>query len=511
MPLDPVGDLLTYIAGNGNWPPKGEKRVWDKIERGRAFAENDRGALARIAQWSDDRPYRIDPLADRIREAWADHLFGEELEVTLDNEQDAERLEQIVEENDLTEEARHAVRDYQVPEGEAWWRVYIDLDVADVPLVEFLSRRTIIPLYLGRRLLAAALVSELEGKAGRSDTKATVYRLLEVHENERMVMVLYRGTTTKIGKRIALDEHPETEELVDGLVALDDFAYEWRHDLPMLMGRVPNRRGRNPRLGVGEFEGIEDLLLKLNESLTIGWENLRLTAKRRVVVSAGAVSRPAGPLGGDTLQDDGMGGFTRIPRSASFDAGEDVLVADALDEELGKSPADVFKVLEYSYDAEPLIADKRDTVETALTRIGLSPQWVGTSTSDGGYATSGTHYRLRMIPTDKAGRGRARGWDRLLPRILGLMMQLDAKADSERGLGEVWHDPEVLPTVTRANPIPVDPVEQATTESALLTSGGRSIRQSVIEQHPEWSEEEVDAEVEAIKADRSAAVPGVGF
>jgi hypothetical protein len=243
---------------------------------------------------------------------------------------------------------------------------------------------------------------------------------------------------------------------------------------------------------------------------------MRLTAKRRVVVSSSAVQARAGiGIPDDELVDRGDGTFDRIPRAAEFDAGEDVLVTDPLDEELGKSGADTFKVLEYSYDAEPLIADKRDTVESALTRLGLTPQWVGTTTGDpNGYATSGTHYRLRMIVTDKAGRGRGRQLDRELPRILRLMAMVDSLDEANGGLGEPWNDPELEPSVARPNAVPPDEVETAQVEATLVTAGARSIETSVRAQHPDWrgedGEELVKAEVDRIKAERGAAPAGMG-
>lgn len=514
MALDPIGELLARLTRTGEFPPKSERTAWAAAERGAAFAEGDRNRLARIAGWSGRRPYRIDPIADRIREAWADHLFGEDLAVSVENETDNDRLQRIAEENDLTEEVRHAVRDYQVPEGEAWWRIYVDRDVSDVPLLEWHSRASIAPYYLGRRLLAAALITVLEESPSgvKGVGRNTVYRLLECHEDERMVMALYRGTKGKLGVRRPLDEHPETEELGDVLAEIGDDLSEWRHDLPMLMGRIVNKRGRNPRQGRGEYEQIEDLLLKLNESLSISWANMRLTAKRRAVVGASAVNAPGSTLGGEGLIDNGDGSLVRVPAPAEFDALEDIIVSDPVNEELGKEAAEQFKVLEYSYDAEPLIADKRDTVETILTRLGLTPQWVGTVSDQGdGYAVSGTHYRLRMIVTDKAGRGRARAWDRELPRILSIMVRLDALAEQDGGLGEPWGDIDTEPTVERANPLPIDEVEQATTESTLVTAGIRSRETSVRKLNPDWDEDEVKAELTAIEGERQAPTTGAGF
>ncbi len=110
------------------------------------------------------------------------------------------------------------------------------------------------------------------------------------------------------------------------------------------------------------YHAITDQLLDLNESHTIGSANMRLTAKKRVVVPPTALQPTARRP--DTI--DNGDGTRSAPPSATFDAGEDVLVADQLDKELGRE-SNPFQVLEYTFDAEPLIAWQRNTIEVGTT------------------------------------------------------------------------------------------------------------------------------------------------
>lgn len=532
MALDPVAQLLARIRAGGAWPPRSEASTWRKVRKWRAFADGDRDALARIADWRGrGRRYRLDDLGGRIREAWADHLFGEELEVApaapppVDGESgdvvgdspDAEVVDALVTVNDLTDLCRAAEADLVIPEGEAYWRGHVDPDVAEVPLLEFYSRLTVAPYFVGARLMAVALITELEGPGNGRAGRNAVFRHLEVHTEERVVHVLHRGTKSRLGWSVELDLHPETEELV---AELDDVAgdygrgaLEWAHGLPMLMGRIINRRGRNPRLGKSEFETIQDQLLDLNEAATIGAENARLTAKRRVVVPSSSVQPTAPrPSDGLDLEDDGEGGLRRADGRPLvepwYDLGEDVLVADPVNEELGRDSSSSFQVLEYSFDAEPLIAYKRDLVETALTRIGLAPEWVGINTGNqAAGALSGTARRLVLMPTTKAAHGKAKPWDRELPRILGLLLELGNLPVGDGGLDLAVADPSP-PAVERAEPIPEDPVEEATVESTLVSAGVRSIETSVRAQHPKWDDGQVKDEVDRIREDRKATGGG---
>jgi hypothetical protein len=332
------------------------------------------------------------------------------------------------------------------------------------------------------------------------DTKATVYRHLEIHSHGLVDHRLFRGTNRRIGEEVDLEQHGETENL-------EPF---WRHGEDMLMGRVVNRRGRDITLGVSEYHGIKDFLLDLNEALTIGAENARLTAKKRIVAPASSVTAPD-RIDTRGMIDRGDGTFIQPANQAAFDAGEDVFVIDPLDEQLGKGDSSSpFRVLEYSFDAQALITHKRDLVEGALTRVGITPQWVGLNTGQtDGYAITGTALRFRLIPTTKAGHGKARPWDTTLPRVLALAAAIDALGEDDGGFGRDWADLDTLPTVERANPLPVDEVEEAQVDQTLITAGVASRRSRVKKRHPDWTDEQLNEELTAIQDDHPAPSIGV--
>jgi hypothetical protein len=216
----------------------------------------------------------------------------------------------------------------------------------------------------------------------------------------------------------------------------------------MLMGRVINKRGRRATVGISEYETVKDQLLDLNEAETIGAENARLTAKKRAIVPSSAVQA----------------------------------------------------------------APTRDKVETALTRLRITPQWIGVQTGAGdGYAVSGTSLRLRAIPTTRAGNSKGKQWDKALPQLVRALQRLDALPEADGGFGQPWAQPDEPPGVKRGNPMPNDEVEEATIEATLVGAGVKSVWQSVRDQHPEWTDEDVDAEVARIRADRAAAPALGGF
>lgn len=502
MPLDAVQELLDHALGRGEWPPKREVPTWRRVATMRAFLEGDRDLLRVIHEWPKDRPYKIDPLPDRIATAWADYVIGDELEVTT-QDTDQALLEQIVG-NDFAGDLHAAERD-NAGEGSQWWRVYVDQDVADVPLLEWHSRDEVIPYYVGRRLMAVALVTELEpGNAGRAGGRTTRWRHLEVHLDGAVEHLLFKGSPAKLGTIVPLLDHPETAGVAHALGAdQQGNGQVWPHGLAMLMGQIVNRRAKDPRVGLSEFDGIEDFLLDLNELAVIGGENMRLTAKKRAVVPESAIRGQRGP---DLLEDRGDGVFITPTIEGRFDAGEDLMVVSELDKEMGRGDATPFKVLEYSFDADALIAWKRDLVETALTRRGLTPQWVGVrADASDGMAPSGTSLRMRLIPTNKAGQAKRKPFKERLPSIVSLMAQVDKLSPADGGFGRPWARPDLLPAIGFEDPLPQDPVEDADIEARLVAARVRSRKTSIKAQHPEWDDTMVDDELTAIDDDVKAA------
>lgn len=499
-PLFPgVARIIAAIERGPEWPKEHEKPILQLLNLYAAIRENNKDALveAYCKEGKDAKAkYRIDPLGERIAEAWTHYLFGEIATYKPAAESDADLLAALL--SDDWEQGLEGAGAICSSEGEVWVRLAA-LDGEEHTEPEWLSRTAVFPLWQGRELMAAAVWTDLPLKGRSKD----VYRHFEIHAKGAVVNLLYRGTTDKIGVRVPLTEHDVTAELEEAWTNGLDF---------MLIDRVPNRIRRHSKwkytLGVSDFAGIVDVLGDLNDSLMIGARNMRLTAKQRAVISGSVAAN-----GRDrddlalTPEEGGMG--TRPPK---FSTDEEVFQADPLDEELGsgggKPP---FQVLAYSFDAAPLIEWRRELVDIAVGRTGLTGQYVGLGDSSGvQYAISGTAIRLKLIPTRATGDGKARYWNHAIPRILQRLAALDALPPEEGGKGQPWTNVVDLPTYQRAPGIPLDPAEEALRIGGLLGSGAQSLRQSVIELHPHWDDTQIDAEVEAIKADRASTMPSFG-
>lgn len=496
--MSPWEILLRRLMAARRWPIPQEIVVRRMISLWAALRESDEITIRGLMRWPKDRPLIIDPLAEKIATAFGDLLFGNDPAFTAGDPADQERVDAMTESwaGELP-----AAEETCASEGEVWWRLSTNPAIPH-PILTWHSRQDVVPLLHGRAVLACAFVSRLHAQG--TDSRV-VWRHIELHSPGVVINCLFRGRDDVLGDRQDLTRHQDTADLAE----------TWQHDIPgMLAGRIVNRWGRRPLMGVSIYNGVWSQFLTLNEATTIGRENMRLTAKKRAVVPASAIrssqlapgaARPDGSIG-SIDRGDGV----RIPIPAgpanAWDAGEDLLVHDPLDADEGGTGGGPFKVLEYSFDAAALIAYKQDLVETICMRCDLVPQFIGSG--DFGAGNSGIALRVRLLPTVNAAESRGRPWDTETPVIAMRAQLLEAQSVALGGLGNsAWVNPGAAPAVERTTSLPDDPTEIATRHATLKTADLLSIEQSVRERHADWDPEQITTEVDRIRADVQATMP----
>lgn len=462
--------LKAKLEAAKEWPLPGERGIHERLSLWRAFREGNRDRLAKEVEWKADRPYLLDPLAERIPETWADLLFGDDPKVTTETESDQELLDTLVEENDLPSALQEA-EEVCASEGEVWWRVYKDATILEVPTIEWHSRLDVVPLWIGRKLGAVAFVSEVyreetpDGKQGD-----IIWRYVAIHEEGVMLNLLYKGDCDSLGAEKALTERVETEDLLA----------VWDHGLPsILAGRVVNKRA--PRNGSRSvYHGIRDYLLALNENLTIGQENVRLTGKKRAVVTP------------DMLDENG-----------NFPSDTDVWIRQHTDGDPDR-PGEGLIQVEWEFDAGNLKLWIDHLEEQAVTRSRIAPQLIGKATEN---ALTGPALRARLFDTVLATVGKGRFWDDELPQALQAAQMVDALDESKGGFGHPWSDPFERPSVERSDALPVDEADEVQRIAQEISIEILSRKTAIEQRHPDWSAEQVDEELDRIKEEIFASAP----
>lgn len=462
--------LLGELRESKEWPLPRLKHIDTVLARRAAWLTADKETLAQIAGVNlGEDDYVVDPLASTISTSFADFLFSRDPKITTDAERDQQQLLNIVQQNSLPE-SLHLAAITASSEGEVWYTISSQPGLTDAPQINWWSRRDIVPLFSGKVVAAAAVITDIKVESSTSEEDLdTVWRIAEIHEKDNVHNVLFRGDSKSLGAVVPLDSIMET-------VGVPEI---WPHGLGLLIGRVVNRMD-NWQLGGSDYDRIEGLLLALNETVTIGQSNVRLTARKRLIV-------------GEELVENGK-----------LNVDTSVYQMSSRSKTLGESATSLpLESIEYSYDADQLIAHKTNMEMSILSRVGLVAQLIGQGES--GTAESGTARRLRFLPTENATSGKARAWDFHTPRLLQLAMRVDALPTSNYGYGRTYSDLQSLPTVERSSILPVDETETVKNVSTAYTAGVATLRTAVTELHPDWSTDQVDTEVEGIVSANAAA------
>lgn len=439
----------------GTWPPKAQQDIWEEIELYAALRASDTVRIRQERSKAWNRDYLISPVPRLISRASANLLFGETPVFLPVAEEDINRLEHISEENMLPSELHRAAM-IASSEGEVWGKVATVPDLLDFPVIEFVSRRRVIPHFYGRFVVGATFITEWE--EGTNE----ILRLLETYLKGRIESRLFRGTRTQLGQRISLDSYEKTrgrqESVVTGV------------DAP-LVAYIPNSVDDNPTRGFSDYKGLEDRFYALNEAPTIGQHNQRLAGRKRAIVDAGYVDSRGRLPEGDDL-------FIRTSREVG---------------DLAEKPAPV-QVIDYDYEADQTIKWIDHLIDSTLSLGGIAPQSIGRNVE--GYAQSGTAVKLRMNHSLMEAAGKGRHFDRGIQTLLVAAMQLDSRI-----FGRTWTNPNEKPSVERGDGLPRDETEIARQLVDMVSAEAISLEERVRFLHPQWTDKQVLQEVNRIRAE----------
>lgn len=458
-------NLNAGLLGRNTWPPPSVRERWETAQVHADLRDNDEPRVRMEAgkRWSD--PYIVSPLPRLISRASANLLFGQPARFHASNESDAPNLDYLVQQNDLASELLRAAT-LASSEGEVWGRIVVAPGLLDVPIIEWVSTARVIPSWSGRFLTGATFVTELP--RGQRE----VIRLFETYTAGMIETAAYRGTASSIGQSVSLDSVPELagrqETVVTGV------------DQP-LVAFIPNGLGGDPTTGISDYSGMRDRFLALNEATTIAQQNLKLAGRKRALIDA-----------------------AYLDQTGRFVDGDDVYIRTDKDETFGDA-AKPLQMIEYGYESQALIAWLDHLLDSTLTYAGLSPQSVGRGV-DGG-ASSGTALRLKMNHTLIEAAGKGRHFDRGIARLLRFAQLIDSRPTTDGGFGRRWTAPDEQPRVERHDGLIRDDLEAAQIVTGLLGVEAVSHAEAIRELHPDWTPDQISAELDAISGPTMPGAP----
>ncbi|MFD8254685.1 phage portal protein [Streptomyces werraensis] len=437
------------------------------------------GMRGRLARWwwgtptgDGERRTKVHvPIAGDLCAGSADLLFSEPPKLTVDHDATTKRLDQ------LTDDGMLATLQTAAEVGAALGGVYLrpvyDKTIADRPWLDAVHADRAVPEFAWGRLAAVTfwrIVHEEDGQ---------VWRHLERHEQGRILHGLYQGTKGKLGRPVPLEDHPATAGLA--AVVNDESFVETGYD-GLDVAHVPNQLSRRWRanaalkdLGRSDLDGVETLMDQLDETYSSWMRDIRL-GKGRIVVPENYL-QSNGPGRGASWHPDqeAYSGINMLDRGGT---GLQLHVAQF-----------AIRVQEHRETAE-------DLVNQILRSAGYSGQTFGLGGDAAVTATEVTARERRSMTT----RGRKiLRWRPALAHLVEALLAVDKAVFG----GAI--EPQ-RPTVEFEDSVQEDPLTLANTADVLRRAQAASTDTLVRMAHPEWDEDQVQAEVARIQAEQGMAV-----
>jgi A118 family predicted phage portal protein len=406
------------------------------------------------------------PAAADIAATGADLLFGDPFTLVCDNDTTSEHLAELAEQIGLTNTLLEAA-EIASGMGGVYLRPTWDLEVADHPFLSTVHPDRAVPEFRWGQLVAVTFWAVVE------DTGTKVLRHLERHEPGVVAHGLYSGTKHTLGRRIALEDHPDTAAFAgpngDGVIDLA-VAYGIEHTIARYVPNVlPNRRRRGQPIGRSDTSGLEALMDGLDETMTAWVREIRL-GKLRLVVPDEFLQR----------RSRGSG--------AEFDT--DTEIYSPLNMDPASRDGSGIEAVQFTLRTTEYADTCRALFEQIVSSAGYSPQSFGMH-GDGGTQTA-TEVDARESKSERTTDRKRRYWAPQLTAAAEDLLTIDrveftSGVDPERPRIE-WPDlsrPDIRATADALNLINLAQSASIETRVRLL--------------NPDLGPEDVDAEVGRIR------------
>lgn len=415
------------------------------------------------------------PIASDIAATSADLLFSKPPTITASNPANQDALD------DLMDDGTHAKLLEAAETCSALGGVYLrtvwDTDVSDQPMLDVVPADAAVPLFSHGKLVGVTFWRVI------SDDGAEVVRHLETHAPGQNAIFhsVYVGDQTDLGRVYPLTDFPETAQfaqyLSDGnAITFPDMPFD-ASTVVYIPNMLPNKvwRDLGPQvtpLGRSDFSGVEPLMDSLDEAYSSWQRDIRL-AKARLIVPQ------------QYLDNIGRG------KGAVFDPSREVYSPISMMTSAGGT-SDIMAnqfVIRWQEHQQTC----QDYVNRIVQGAGYSGQTFGEY--DGGQGMTATEIRARERKSLITRNKKVLYWRPGLRDILYGWLAVKRSVFNDRTVTPERPEAE-FPEVV----LP-DQLELAQTVGAISQADAGSKETLVRMLHPDWSDEEIRAEVRMIYAE----------
>lgn len=491
--------LWDYFGANQKpWPPDEYKPMQEKMREWAAWYSGDVTKLAHVYSERLSMPYstlgrfwqkterqeRIEkvhfPLAGDIAAVSADLLFSEPPSITIPEAQEENANQEAINTQDEINNIVNRNQTYSTlveaaesgaALGGTFLKINWDQDFKDFPLLSVAQADAAIPTFRMGYLQEVTFFKIVK------EDGSQIWRKLETHlipENRETSIIrneLYKGTDGDLGNKASLtsiDETKNVEPVVD--TGIEDLLVRY------IPNSLPNRVWRGHSLGNSDYQGLEGLLDSLDETYSSLVRELRLSKIEKIVPESWLEFNSTS----NTLHYD--------PDKATYTA--------------MNTPADSMEkpeMIQPDIRVDDYISTIEQMTQDIINSAGYSPQYFGLNIE--GRSESGSALKVREEKTQQTREKKVRYFKDPLEDILQLALKVEAKH-----FGNTDINPELRPEVEFSEALKTNPKEQAETLQKLDQARAISTYRKIKERHPDWSEDEVQSEVERIQGEQGMAV-----
>lgn len=410
------------------------------------------------------------PVANDIAETSSAFLFGESPIIRFGSDSEGMKDNQKQLDDMLTKSGlfQRLVEGAEVASaiGGVYMKVAWDSELSENPIPVIAQCEQAFPEFKFGKLVKVTLVYEA------SNDGSTVYRLAETISKGKIENVLYKGSSDNLGSKVNLNECESTKGLTPTIETADVMTCVY------IPNMLPNKLNRQSPSGRSDLHGIETLMDALDEVFSAWMVDVQI-ARGKIHVPSGYVKE---------LGENGKASFN---------------IDTMMYEELDVDPTSMTKPIEatqFEIRSEQFEKTCLNLLDRIITSAGYSPQSFGLNIQ--GRAESGTALNVRERKSFATTNKKQSYWEPALKELIKVMCVIKKEFLG----GKFTCDLESI-NIAFSDGISNNMSEVSNSVKTLSDAKALSTDTKVRMVHPEWTDEQVQEEVERILNDEQAGMP----
>lgn len=408
------------------------------------------------------------PVANDISETSSAFLFGETPLIRFKSDSEGMKEAQSTLDKMLTDSGffQKLVEAAEVASaiGGVYVKVAWDSELSEYPIPVIAQCEQAFPEFKFGKLVKVTLVYEV------SNDGSTVKRLAETIEKGKITNELYTGSSDNLGTKVSLSECEATKGLAETVDTADVMTCFY------IPNMLPNKLNRQSPMGRSDYQGQETLMDALDEVFSAWMVDIQL-ARGKIHVPSGYIKE--------------------------LESGKKKFNIDTMAyEELDVDPTamtDPIKATQFEIRSQQFEQTCLNLLDRIITSAGYSPQSFGLNIA--GRAESGTALNVRERKSFATTSKKQSYWEPAIKSIVSTMCVIYNSFLN----GSLSNDLEV--NVEFMDSVSNNLTEVSNSVKTLSDAKAISTDTKVRMVHPEWTDTQVQEEVERILNDETAGMP----